>query len=83
MKNQFYAHGKFFEDQDEFFKFCREWPDLSFDLDNFKAEMEIRIREIETNYEMRGGNLTNRQAYHILRSATDWSVNQWRIEKVE
>lgn len=69
----YYAHGKFFDDEDEFRKFLSEWPEMPFDLDVFKRDMEMRIRYLELNE----GKLTNIQAYKILRLSTDWA--SWTI----
>lgn len=69
----YYAHGKFFDKVDDFLKFCEEWGDMPFDLDEFKHQMQIRIREVEMNNNIRGGKLTNRLAYQILRLSTDWA----------
>lgn len=81
--NNYYAHGKFFDDKEEFINFCKNWPGMPFDLDEFKRQMQIRIREAELNNEVRGGNLTNREAYQILRIATDWAMDAYRIEDVD
>ena len=68
----FFAHGKFFETEEEFLKFCLEWPEMPFDLDDFRAQMEIKIREVELNASMQP--ITNRMAYRILRLSTEWAI---------
>lgn len=83
MKSKFYAHGKFFEEMDDFFKFCHEWPDMQFDLDEFKHQMDLRIREAEMNFHCRDGKMTNREAYQLLRLASDWSVDKCIIQEVK
>lgn len=72
--NKFYARGKVFYDQEDFLQFCYDWPDLQFDLEDFKREMEMRIKEAELNNHIRHGQMTNREAYRILRLCTDWAV---------
>lgn len=80
--NKFYAHGKFFETEQEFIKFCCEWPDLPFDLIQFKQQMLFRIKEAEMNNEIRGGTMTNKEAYRILRLSTDWAEDKCVIQEV-
>jgi len=75
-KNKFYAHGKFFETEEEFFKFCSEWDDSDFDLEEFKHQMYLRIQEAEMNLMVRGGKMSNRTAYKILRLSTDWAAGE-------
>ena len=75
-KQQFFSHGNFFDDEEEFFKFVKEWPDLPFDLEEFKRQMNFRIKEAEINNEIREGKMTNREAYKIFRLATDWAVEE-------
>lgn len=72
--DKFYIHGKFFENEDEFWKFSIDWPDLPFDLREFKHQMDLRVKEAEMNNQIRGGKMTNREAYQILRLSTDWAV---------
>ncbi len=83
MKNQYYAHGKFFDSMDEFLQFCQEWGDMPFDLEEFKRQMQNRIVEADTNNQVRGGTLTNREAYKILRLSTDWALDRCHIEEVK
>ena len=73
-KDFFYAHGKYFDNEEEFIKFCKEWLDSKFDLDEFKKQMDYRVAEILLTYQLRKGNMTNRIAYKILRSSIDWAV---------
>ncbi len=70
----FYSHGKFFDNEEDFWKYTHEWPDLPLDLEEFKNQMSQRIREVEINNEMRGGKLTNREAYQILGLSTVWAM---------
>lgn len=81
--NVFYAHGKCFDNEDDFFKFCAEWPDMPFDLEEFKKQMEVRIREAEINNQLREGKMTNRQAYYLLRLSTDWALDKCEIREIE
>lgn len=69
----YYAHGKLFDDKEEFWKFIQEWPDMPVDIEEFKHQMDLRIKELEMNNQVRGKRLTNRQAYRILRLCTDWA----------
>lgn len=73
--SKFYAHGRYFDNENEFFKFSAEWENLEFDLEEFEHQMDLRIKEIQMTYELRGRNLTNKQAYQILRFSTDWVVD--------
>jgi hypothetical protein len=75
-KGRFYAHGRFFEDEREFFQFLNNWPDMPWDRLEFKAQMQMRLDELEMNDIIRGGKLTNREAYEILRLCTNWAVNE-------
>ncbi len=74
-KNLYYSHGKLFSQFDDLMKFRAEWPDMPCDVDEFKREMGLRVREIEMNMQMSGGTLTNLQAHAILRMSTDWILN--------
>jgi len=71
---KFYAHGKFFDDISKFKEFLNAWPEIPCDLYDFKREMDTRVSEIEMNMQLRAGKLTNREAYQILRLATDWAI---------
>lgn len=72
-EKKFYVYGKFFETKEEFRKFVLEWPDLPLDLEEFKRQMDMKVHEVEVNNQVRGGKLTNREAYQILRMCTDWA----------
>jgi len=71
---KFYSHGKLFDNKNEFWKYSLEWPDLPFDLEEFKRQMDFRVKEAEMNNQIRSGQMTNREAYQILRLSIDWAV---------
>lgn len=78
MNNYFYR-GKFFDKETDFMKFVDEWPDLPFDMEDFKTQMEVEIETMEANSlfrEKSGEKFTNRDAYRLLRLITDWSVRK-------
>lgn len=79
----FYAHGKTFTDEESFFKFCKEWPEMPVDLEEFEHQLKLRLEEIKINNKLRGGTLTNRLAYQILRFSTDWAGSLSEGEKNE
>ena len=83
MKTQYYAHGKFFDNERDFWIYCYEWENMPFDLEDFKRQMDLRIKEAEMNNAMRDGKMTNRQAYQILRLSTDWAVDKCIIQEVK
>lgn len=79
MAELFYAHGKTFTDEESFFKFCKEWPDMPVDLEEFEHQLRLRLEEVTVNNKIRNGTLTNKEAYQILRLSTDWagSFGDW------
>jgi len=75
----FFYRGQIFDNEEAFFKYAKEWPDLPFDLVDFRSEMANRIKEAEINNQIRGGKMTNREAYQILRLSTDWAIEAEKI----
>ncbi len=73
-ESKFYIHSKFFDDEKEFWKFVNEWPDMDVDIEDFKREMELKVRDVEMNNKLRNNKLTNKEAYQILRLSTEWVV---------
>ena len=74
MTKKFYYHGKFFDDEGEFLDFVDAWPDMPFDIKEFEESMQQRIREIDMTNELRGGTMTNREAYELLGLLTKWTL---------
>ena len=72
----YYTCGKFFDSEEEFWKYAKEWPNLPVDLKQFQRELDARMKEIEMNNEVNGGTLTNIQAHRILRLASDWVTEE-------
>jgi hypothetical protein len=70
--SQYFSHRKYFETLEEMLQYCENWGDMPLDLKEFENQMKIRIQEAKDNYELRGGNFTNRDAYRLLRMSTDW-----------
>jgi hypothetical protein len=80
MKNEsshplFFIHGKYFTDENEFWKFVKEWPKMPLDLIEFVKQMNMRVKEVEINMEI-NKEFTNQDAYRLLRLSTDWAVKE-------
>lgn len=56
---------------------------MPFDLQDFKNQLADRLHEADMNNQIRNGQLTNRQAYQILRLSTDWALDKCIIEEVK
>lgn len=69
----FYLHGKYFTTFEEMYKYSIEFPDLPLDVEQFKRDMQDRIREAEMNFQI-NPEFTNRMMYKLLRASTDWAV---------
>lgn len=70
----FYHAGKTYDNEEDFCNAVKAWPDEPVDLEEFEHQLKLRLKEVKMNAEARGGALTNRQAYQILRLSTDWAV---------
>lgn len=70
--SKYYSYGKYFDSSDEMLAYCRKWPDLPLDIEEFERQMQMRIDEAKLNFQCSRGRWTNRDAYKLLRMHTDW-----------
>lgn len=71
----FHFRGKYFNSIKDICKYGMEFPDLPLDVEQFKRDMQDRIREAEMNSQM-NPEFTNRMMYRLLRASTDWAVGK-------
>jgi hypothetical protein len=70
-ENKFCYHGRCFHTLDEMIEYGKNFPDMPFDFEWFKSWISSRIMEAVTNSQI-NPEMTNREAYGILRMSTDW-----------
>lgn len=80
-KGKYYSHGKFFDNEEDFFKHSMEWIDLEFDYSEFCNQVRMMMSAVILNSEMRGESYTNREAYHLARIQMGWGEKSHVAEK--
>lgn len=59
MNKKFYAHGKYFDNEAEFWKFCQDWPFEKVSEESFNDIMNLFVKNISLNMEIYGSDMTN------------------------
>lgn len=65
--NRFFYKGKFFQNEDEFWKFAEDWPFMNTDQETFYREWEHLGKEIWMNIGLRGQEISNGALNEILQ----------------
>lgn len=69
---RFSIHGKFFDTFEEMINYSLDFAELPLDIKEFEKQMSLRVDEAKMNSQ--NPNFTNRMMYKLLRSYTDWAV---------
>lgn len=75
-KDQFYFQGKFFDNQDDFWKYVKEWQTC--DLDRISAEriLDLLKRDIIMNIGLRELKITNSEFNDFVEKIFLFAMNQ-------
>jgi hypothetical protein len=68
LKKNYYFKGKFFEHEEQFWKYVREWDEQKLDEETFKREWQQIGMTIFANMKLRNIELKNGQLIYILES---------------
>ncbi len=73
-KDKFYFEGKYFDNQDDFWKYVNEWQHL--DLDEEIAERKLNFLKIElmTNIYLHIGNFKNNEFNNFIRKVFEFAI---------
>jgi hypothetical protein len=66
-KNQFYFKGKYFEKEDEIWKYSKDWPFMNVDQETFFREWDQLGKDIWMNVGLRGIEMSNGALNEILK----------------
>lgn len=67
--DRFYSHGKFFENQEGFWEYVKQWPDLQLDQETLERMIDHLKTDILLNVFMYERKIKNCQMNSILENA--------------
>lgn len=66
-KNKFFYKGKFFQNEEEFWKYTEDWPFMKTDQETFFREWDHLGKELWMNIGMRRNDITNGALNDVLQ----------------
>jgi hypothetical protein len=80
-KNQFYSEGKYFDKEEDFWAYVKEWPTFTLDQETAERHLDTLKKEILTNIFLSGIKFNNIEFREYVNQIFEFAIKELHLKE--